>query len=189
MSETLTKNQQKYILGLAREAIRLHLEGRGKPKVEMNDKVLSEKRGTFVTLTIDGRLRGCIGYPLPVKPLAEAVIDMAVAAATQDPRFDPIEPEDLDRIHIEISVLSLPRKVKGPEDVEVGKHGIIISKGYRQGLLLPQVPTENKWDRETYLRYGCLKAGLDESEWKRGVDIEVFTAQVFSEITKEDQPR
>jgi AmmeMemoRadiSam system protein A len=189
VSETLNKDQQRYLLGLAREAIRLHLEGRGKPRVETKDKVFSEKRGAFVTLTTAGRLRGCIGYPLPVKPLAEAVIDMAVAAATQDPRFEPIELEDLTAIHIEISVLSLPHKVKGPEDVEVGKHGIIISKGYRQGLLLPQVPTENKWDRETYLRYGCLKAGLDENEWKRGVTIEVFTAQVFSETTKEDQPR
>jgi len=189
VSEILNKDQQKYLLGLAREAIRLHLEGRGEPGVEMKDKVLFEKRGAFVTLTIGGQLRGCIGYPLPVKPLAEAVIGMAVAAATQDPRFDPIVVGDLDKIHIEISVLGLPRKVTGPEDVEVGKHGIIISKGYRQGLLLPQVPTENKWDRETYLRYGCLKAGLDESEWKRGVNIEVFTAQVFSETTKEDQPR
>lgn len=189
MSETLNKDQQKYLLGLAREAIRLHLEGRGTPQIEMTDKVLSEKRGAFVTLTIGGRLRGCIGYPLPVKPLAEAVIEMAAAAATQDPRFDSIGLEDLDKIRIEISVLSLPRKVKKPEDVEVGKHGIIISKGYRKGLLLPQVPTENKWDRETYLRYGCLKAGLDEDEWKRGVNIEVFTAQVFSETAKEDQAR
>jgi AmmeMemoRadiSam system protein A len=186
VSEILNKDQQKELLGLARGAIRLRLEGRGGPRVEMKDAALSEKRGAFVTLTIAGQLRGCIGYPLPVKPLAEAVIEMAVAAATQDPRFDPITLEDLDKVRIEISVLSLPRKVKGPEDVEVGKHGIIISKGYRKGLLLPQVPTENKWDRETYLRYGCLKAGLAEDEWKRGVTIEVFTAHVFSETTKED---
>ena len=185
MDEALTKDLQKYLLGLAREAIRNHLEGRAKPKVEKKDKILSEKRGAFVTLTIAGQLRGCIGYPLPIKPLAEAVLDMAVAAATQDPRFDPLEAEDLDKVHIEISVLSLPRKVKGPEDVEVGKHGIIISKGGNKGLLLPQVPTEYGWDRETYLRSGCLKAGLDPNEWKKGVTIEVFTAQVFSEDKKD----
>jgi len=189
VDEALNKDLQQYLLGLAREAIRNHLEGRAKPKVEKKDKILSEKRGAFVTLTIDGQLRGCIGYPLPVKPLAEAVLDMAVAAATQDPRFDPLEAEDLDKVHIEISVLGLPRKVKGPEDVEVGKHGIIISKGGYKGLLLPQVPTEYGWDRETYLRSGCLKAGLDPNEWKKGVTIEVFTAQVFSEDKKHKEDR
>jgi AmmeMemoRadiSam system protein A len=189
VDEALNKDLQKYLLGLAREAIRNHLEGRAKPKVEKKDKILTEKRGAFVTLTSAGQLRGCIGYPLPVKPLAEAVLDMAVAAATQDPRFDPLEAEDLAKVHIEISVLSLPRKVKGPEDVEVGKHGIIISKGGYKGLLLPQVPTEYGWDRETYLRNGCLKAGLDPNEWKKGVTIEVFTAQVFSEDKKHKEDR
>jgi AmmeMemoRadiSam system protein A len=185
VDEALNKDLQKYLLELARQAVRNHLEGRSKPKIEKKDKILFEKRGAFVTLTIAGQLRGCIGYPLPVKPLAEAVLDMAVAAAAQDPRFDPLEAGDLDRVHIEISVLSLPRKVKGPEEVEVGKHGIIISKGFNKGLLLPQVPTEYGWDRETYLRSGCLKAGLDPNEWKKGVTIEVFTAQVFSEDKKD----
>lgn len=185
MDEALNKDLQQYLLILARDAIRNHLAGKPKPKVDRKDKILFEKRGAFVTLTIGGELRGCIGYPLPVKPLAEAVLDMAVAAAVQDPRFDPLEAEDLDKVRIEISVLSLPHKVSGPEEVEVGKHGIIISKGGYKGLLLPQVPTENDWDRETYLRAGCLKAGLDQNEWKKGVTIEVFTAQVFHE----DKPK
>lgn len=181
MTETLNPEEKAALLRLAREAIRSRLEGKARPRVESKDKILTEKRGVFVTLTIAGQLRGCIGYPLPVKPLAEAVIDMAVAAATQDPRFDPLGREELDAAHIEISVLSLPRKVKGPGEVEVGKHGIIISKGSNKGLLLPQVPVEYHWNRDTFLRHGCLKAGLDEEEYGKGVTIEVFTADVFHE--------
>ena len=181
MSETLSAEHKAELLRLAREAIRRYLDGEVRPKVESKDKIMTEKRGAFVTLTIAGQLRGCIGYPLPVKPLAEAVIDMAVAAAAQDPRFDPLTREEFDAVHIEISVLSLPHKVKGPAEVEVGKHGIIISKGGNKGLLLPQVPTEYHWNRETYLSHGCLKAGLDEDEWKKGVTIEVFSADVFHE--------
>jgi AmmeMemoRadiSam system protein A len=104
-----------------------------------------------------------------------------VAAASQDFRFDPLTPEDLARTRIEISVLSLPAPVKNPDEVEVGRHGIIIEKGSCRGLLLPQVPLEQDWDRETYLRHGCLKAGLGPEEYKKGAKIEVFTAQVFSE--------
>jgi hypothetical protein len=106
---------------------------------------------------------------------------MAVAAATQDPRFDPLGPDELDRVRIEISVLGLPETVADPADVEVGRHGIILSKGGRRGLLLPQVPLEHGWDRETYLKHGCLKAGLGPDEWKKGATIEIFTAQVFAE--------
>jgi AmmeMemoRadiSam system protein A len=130
---------------------------------------------------VAGDLRGCVGYPLPVKPLDETIIEMAVAAASQDTRFEPLAPEDLARLRIEISVLGLPEPVASPTDVEVGRHGIIVSKGFYRGLLLPQVPVEHAWDRETYLRHGCLKAGLGPDEWKKGAKIEVFTAQVFSE--------
>lgn len=105
---------------------------------------------------------------------------MAVAAATQDTRFEPLSPGELPRLKIEISVLGLPEPAEAGR-VEVGRHGIIVSKGYRRGLLLPQVPVEHGWDRETYLRHGCLKAGLPPEEWKRGAEIETFTAQVFSE--------
>jgi len=142
---------------------------------------LGESRGVFVTLNTDGELHGCIGYPLPHKPLAEAVAEMAVAAASQDPRFEPLTLGELGRTKLEISVLSLPQPVARPDEVEVGRHGIIVSKGYSRGLLLPQVPVEHCWDRETYLRNGCLKAGLGPDEWKTGAKIEVFTAQVFSE--------
>jgi AmmeMemoRadiSam system protein A len=150
-----------------------------KPKIE--DKVLKEKRGAFVTLKVNDQLRGCIGYPLPYKPLWETITDVAVSAATQDPRFESLTLGELPSAKIEISVLSMPKSIKDIKEVEVGKHGIIISKGPCKGLLLPQVPVEWNWDLETYLSHGCLKAGLEEDEWKKGVDIEIFSAQVFSE--------
>jgi AmmeMemoRadiSam system protein A len=181
MSERLDDGQKKYLLALAREAITAMVMDRKAVAIATEDPVMRSKRGAFVTLNVHGRLRGCIGYPLPVKPLAETVAEMAVAAATQDYRFPPVEAAELRDLTIEISVLTLPRAVRDPHDVLVGKHGIIISKGARKGLLLPQVPLEYGWDLETYLRHGCLKAGLPAEEWKKGVGIEVFEAQVFGE--------
>ncbi len=181
MSDLLDDGQKKSLLAMAREAITAKLADRKAVKAATEDTLLRGKRGAFVTLNIHGRLRGCIGYPLPVKPLAETVAEMAVAAATQDYRFPPVEASELRDLTIEISVLTLPRRVRDPHDIVVGKHGIIISKGTRRGLLLPQVPLEYGWDLETYLRHGCLKAGLPDNEWKKGVEIEVFEAQVFGE--------
>jgi AmmeMemoRadiSam system protein A len=118
---------------------------------------------------------------LPCKSLLETIIDCAVAAATQDFRFASIKEEELFRVKIEISVLTLPRKVKDVSEIKIGEHGIILSKGPNRGLLLPQVPVEWDWDLEAYLNHGCLKAGLAEDEWKKGAMIEIFSAQVFSE--------
>jgi AmmeMemoRadiSam system protein A len=134
-----------------------------------------------VTLNVDGELRGCIGYPLPVKPLDETIIEMAVAAASQDTRFEPLRAEEMGRLEIDVSVLGLPEPIADPSEVVVGRHGIIISKGIHRGLLLPQVAVERGWDRETFLDHGCLKAGLPRDAWRKGAKIEVFTAQVFSE--------
>jgi AmmeMemoRadiSam system protein A len=181
VNDRLTPEQERALLKLARQAIEHHFKKGTSPKVHPHDAVLKEKRGAFVTLKVAGQLRGCIGYPLPVKPLYETIIEMAIAAASQDFRFEPLTAEELDRTKIEISVLSLPQPAASPEDVDVGCHGIIISKGFNRGLLLPQVPVEYQWDRETYLRHGCLKAGLNPEDWKKGAKIETFTAQVFSE--------
>ncbi len=181
MSDILDKTQQRFLLRLARQAIERKLATGETIKARMNDPLLMEKRGAFVTLKAGERLRGCIGYPLPCESLAKTVIDSAILAATQDFRFEPVTPDELADIRIEISVLSLPRPALDYHEVEVGKHGIIISKGRNKGLLLPQVPVEYNWDRETYLRHGCLKAGLDEDAWEKGANIEVFSAQVFSE--------
>jgi len=181
MDTPLSKEQQFFLLQLARKAIISYLERGKPPKIIPDDKMLREKRGAFVTLKVNDQLRGCIGYPLPIKPLYETIIDAAISAATQDFRFQSIEVEDLPKTGIEISVLGLPKPIKDTSEIEVGKHGIIISKGLNKGLLLPQVPTEYGWDRETYLNHGCLKAGLEQDAWRKGVHIEVFSAQVFSE--------
>jgi AmmeMemoRadiSam system protein A len=181
MSGELTKAQERVLLELARKAIEHYFDSGRTPYPETGDPLLREKRGAFVTLKTNGELKGCIGYPVPVKPLAETIAEMAVAAASQDYRFTPLRPEELGRTVIEISVLSLPRPVKTPDEVVVGRHGIIISKGSSRGLLLPQVPLEYGWDRETFLRHGSLKAGLPGDAWKKGAQIEVFEAQVFSE--------
>jgi AmmeMemoRadiSam system protein A len=177
----LDPGEQRFLLELARRSIEGFLRDGQRPQPKITEKLYREKRGAFVTVKVDGRLRGCIGYPLPHKPLYETIIEMAIAAATQDYRFSPLRLDELPRTKIEISVLTLPEPVQDAREVEVGRHGIIISKGLCRGLLLPQVPGEYNWDRETFLGHGCLKAGLDENEWRRGAKIEVFEAQVFSE--------
>jgi AmmeMemoRadiSam system protein A len=181
MKSFLDLDEQRFLLGLARDTIEGFLKTGKRPRPKAAAKKLTEKRGAFVTLKVDDQLRGCIGYPLPYKPLVETIVEMALAAATKDYRFPPIAVEELGRMKIEISVLTLPQAIQDGQEVEVGRHGIIVSKGIAKGLLLPQVPTEYGWDRETYLRHGCLKAGLDEDEWQKGAKIEVFEAQVFSE--------
>ncbi len=181
MNEPLTLEEGRELLALARRVLEAFLGSGEHLRPDLKNPKFREKRGVFVTLNTNGELRGCIGYPLPHKPLAEAVAEMAVAAASQDYRFEPLTAAELGRTKLEISVLSLPEPVARPEEVEVGRHGIIVSKGYNRGLLLPQVPVEHRWDRETYLRNGCLKAGLPPEEWKKGAKIEVFCAQVFSE--------
>ena len=181
MSAELTREQESTLLKLARRAIENHFGAGGALKPGNKDPVMKEKSGAFVTLKIDGELRGCVGYPLPIKPLDETIVEMAVAAASQDYRFASLTIEEVDRARIEISVLSLPRRVQDVGEVEVGRHGIIVSKGVHRGLLLPQVPLEYGWDRETFLRHGCLKAGLPGDAWKKGALIEVFEARVFSE--------
>jgi len=181
MSEPLTREEELACLKLARQALEHYFKTGSQLHSPIKSGTLKEKRGAFVTLNVDGELRGCIGYPLPVKPLDETIIEMAVAAASQDTRFEPVEAKELTHLKIEVSVLGLPERIEDAGKVEVGRHGIIGSKGYNRGLLRPQVPVEYGWDRETFLSHGCLKAGLRPDEWKKGVEIEVFTAQVFSE--------
>jgi len=181
MSNSLNKNQQKFLLELARQAIEFYLKAGKTLKVNIKDNDLKEKRGAFVTLKVNDQLRGCIGYPFPYKPLYDTVIKVAISAASQDYRFQSLTQDELKETKIEISVLSLPKPIKDIKEIEVGKHGIIISKDLNKGLLLPQVPLEYDWDLETFLRHGCLKAGLEENEWKKKAKIEAFTAQVFTD--------
>ncbi len=183
-SAGLTRAEEELLLGLARETLRMHvLEGRRPPASRGSSlpAVLSQQRGAFVTLHKRGRLRGCIGYIQARKPLWETVVDNTVNAASADNRFSPVGPDELSQLHIEISVLSPLEKLSGPEEVQVGLHGLYIVKGFYSGLLLPQVPTEQGWDRQMFLENLCLKAGLERDAYLRGAELYAFTAQVFGE--------
>ena len=141
---------------------------------------LAEMRGVFTTLHLNGKLRGCIGYVIPTQSLYRSVAETAQAAAFDDPRFLPVTAEEAPGLEVEVSVLS-PLRALDAKDVMVGKHGLIVSKGSRRGLLLPQVPAQWGWDRETFLAQTCQKAGLPPDAWRQGAEIQAFTAEVFGE--------
>jgi AmmeMemoRadiSam system protein A len=141
---------------------------------------LSEPRGVFTTLYYRGDLRGCVGFALPVASLYRAVAETAQAAAFDDTRFAPLTLEELPEIEISLSILS-PLQPIGPEEIEIGRHGLLISLSGRRGLLLPQVPVEHGWDRVAFLEQTCHKAGLPTNAWQSGASIEAFTAEVFGD--------
>lgn len=180
-NDEYTKAEKLELLQLARKTIATYLSEGKKEYPPTENPRFSEKRGIFVTLHKEGDLRGCIGYPLPTKPLIEAVVDNAIASSSEDYRFNPVSAGELETIDIELSILTVPQKVNSYEDVVVGRDGIIISKSYMKGLLLPQVPVEQGWNLEQYISGGCMKAGLPTDEWKKGVEIETFQAIVFGE--------
>lgn len=154
--------------------------GKPAPKITTASSKLKEPSGAFVTIYKDGELRGCIGQVVARKPLIEAVAEMAEAAALQDPRFTPVRSDELKDLKIEISVLTPLEKVDSPDQIEVGKHGIIIKRGNAMGLLLPQVATEYGWDRTSFIENTCLKAGLPRDTWKdKETEIFIFSADVF----------
>jgi AmmeMemoRadiSam system protein B/AmmeMemoRadiSam system protein A len=170
-----------FLLKHARSVIREELGLETGNLERPDDPLLGENRGGFVTLNKRGRLRGCIGYIEAVKPLLDTVTEMARSAAFNDYRFEPVKKDEVDDLAIEISVLSPVREAKADE-IEVGRHGIIISAAGRRGLLLPQVAVEYGWDRETFLDQTCVKAGLPPGYWKEpGTTIEIFSAEIFSE--------
>jgi hypothetical protein len=178
----LSENDKKELLRIARKTIENHLSGKKVPDFKMEEGALTEKQGAFVTLTKDGKLRGCIGMIRAVKPLYEAVRDMAVEAATGDPRFPPVTKSELKYIRIEISALSKMRRVKDISEITVGRDGLYLIKGGNSGLLLPQVPVEWGWDRDEFLKEVCLKAGLPEDAWKSpDAMLYRFSADVFHE--------
>ncbi len=178
----LTDQQKKKVLEIARETLNCYLSGRQLPPFVADDPVLQEKRGVFVTLKRGGELRGCIGYIQPIKPLAEAVRDIAIQSATADPRFPAVSHEELKEISIEVSVLTVPKKVDA-KDVVLGRDGVIVKKGYRQGVFLPQVADETAWSKEEFMDNLCLhKAGLPPDSWKNpNTEIHTFQAEVFAE--------
>jgi len=178
----LSHQQQAILLKLARESMETYVKSSKPIEVKIDDPELNAPLGAFVTLKINGVLRGCIGRFGPTESLAKTVAQMAVEAAVRDPRFPPVSEEELDKIDIEISVLSPLEECKDVNKIEVGVHGLEIQKGWHKGVLLPQVATEWGWDRETFLENTCLKAGLDKDAWKEeDTTIYTFTAQVFGE--------
>ena len=181
-SSSLDKKQQEQLLMIARKTLDEHTSQGTTPFFEVKDTKLQEKRGAFVTLTKRGELRGCIGYIVPVAPLYKAVSEMAIAASTSDPRFPPVSKYELKEIQIEISALSPLKLINSTNEIEVGKHGLYITKGNYSGLLLPQVAVQYMWSREEFLNQTCHKAGLPPTAWKdKETSIYTFTAQIFSE--------
>lgn len=177
----LTESAQSELLTLARHFLRDFLLTNRKNIQSSEHPELQTRAGVFVTLHNREKLRGCIGIITPPGPLFETVQECAGSAATTDPRFNPVTASELGEIVIEISVLSPPKPLKDPSQIEVGVHGLIISQHGKRGLLLPQVATEHHWDQETFLAQTCRKAGLPLDAWKTGAEIMVFEAFVFAE--------
>lgn len=181
----LSDNEEKELLKIARESIEIYLKKNKIPELKVSSDKLKQPQGAFVTLKKEGQLKGCIGRIEELKePLYKVVSEMAIAAATEDPRFYPISLGEMKDIDIEISVLSPLKKIKDPfKEIEIGKHGVLIKKGMRGGVFLPQVATEENWDLEEFMNNLCEhKAGLSKDDWKNGkAEIYVFSAEVFGE--------
>ncbi len=167
------------LLQIAHESVLSLLEGREISLLTPAEHLL-RPRGVFTTLYLDTKLRGCVGYPTAIMSLYRAVMETARAAAVDDPRFLPITLDEARAIQVSLSVLS-PLAPIAPEEVEVGRHGLVISEGTHRGLLLPQVPVEQGWDRVTFLEQTCRKAGLPPRAWQQEARIEAFTAEVFAD--------
>jgi hypothetical protein len=176
----LSGDEKKTLQQIAKTVIENKTKGKPIPEFKIDSPVLKENRGAFVSLHKKGQLRGCIGYIEGKGPLHKTIEEMAEAAAFRDPRFAPVTEKELSELDIEISVLTPLKKITDVNEIEVGKHGIYIKKGWYSGLLLPQVATEYGWDRKTFLEHTCQKAGLPSGAWKdKDVEIYIFSADIF----------
>jgi uncharacterized protein (TIGR00296 family) len=181
----LTEEQGKRLISLARENILYYLNHHEMISVDDVPPEFKEERGVFVTLKKHETLRGCIGYPEPVYPLIVALLDSSVSAAVRDTRFPPVSVKEMDDIEVEITVLTKPEEiVPDPQNVCIGKDGLIIERGIFKGILLPQVPVEWEWDAEEFLCQACMKAGLPPDCWlDKDTIVYKFQGQIFSEYT------
>lgn len=179
----ISSQMQNDLLAWARLTLETYLKNSSLPKPGDLAEKFSQEVGAFVTLHNHGELRGCIGRIISSDPLWKTIQEMAIAAATEDSRFYALCFEELSQIDIEISVLSPFKIIESIHEIQVGTHGIMIRQGSRSGLLLPQVATEQGWNREEFLANACLKAGLSVEAWKdAATKIEIFSAQVFGEL-------
>ncbi len=178
---SLTQEEKDFLKELAYISIKNSLENkRETTEFEPPSEKLKEHLGVFVTLKEDGQLRGCLGDVLGDKPVWENVVQISKQAAFNDPRFPPLTRQELENLEIEISLLGPPIECKNIEEIEPGRHGLIIQRGFHSGLLLPQVAIEQGWDKYTFLAQTCIKAGLPANCWKsKKVQIICFEAEVF----------
>jgi AmmeMemoRadiSam system protein A len=175
----LSKQDQGTLLQIARNSVQAHLLGQQLELPSIASGDLAQTRGVFVSVHLGTNLRGCVGTIDPPHPLYQSVSGCAVAAASRDSRFKPLQLSELPKVEFEISVLSPIEVVTDLESIEIGRHGLIVSRGNARGLLLPQVAIQHQWDREQFLGETCRKAGLPPTAWKQGATIQRFTAEVF----------
>ena len=185
----LSAAEKNILLKAARDSIKSVFGEAEKPVIDYEKyPLLKVKAGAFVTLTIQNELRGCIGYIIAEDNLFDTICDAAKQAAFRDPRFYPLSYPELNHIEIEISVLSEPKNIDSYNEIEIGKHGLILTHFGRRGLLLPQVATENKFNLENFLCAICEKAGFEPFLWQREkLNIQVFTAEIFSEVGEREK--
>lgn len=176
----LLEAERERLLRLARRSLEARVRSEPEPDVERGG-VMDDLFGAFVTIHLRGELRGCLGRIEGDVPLGEVVRHLAQAVSDSDPRFQPVAPHELPELEIEISVLTPEREVSAVSDIEVGRHGLIVERGHRRGLLLPQVAVEHGWTREAFLEHTCLKAGLPRTAWRQGARLFMFEAEIFGE--------
>jgi AmmeMemoRadiSam system protein A len=176
----LSLDDQHRLVAFARRCLEARVRREPPPAVERGGG-LDMPMGAFVTIHCQGELRGCLGRLETDRPIADNVAHLAAVVSDSDPRFPPLRASELPEVDVEISALTPEQEINDVAEIEVGRHGLIIERGYRRGLLLPQVATEYNWDRETFLEHTCLKAGLPPDAWRTGARILTFEAQVFGE--------
>lgn len=187
MQQLLNQDEGKTAVNIARKAVEAYVTNREKITPEALPEIFSEKRGVFVTLKKHDMLRGCIGYIDPIMPLSEAIIDTGISSSTSDPRFSPVQEDELPDITVEVTILTPPEKIECepallPQKITIGKHGLIAKSGPSRGLLLPQVAPEHGMDEEEFLSHTCMKAGLPASAWlDETTEIYCFEGQIFTE--------
>ncbi len=176
---SLSEESRNYLKDIAREAVADYVKGSVPQSLTYDDPILKNPWGVFVTLKINGNLRGCIGNIVSDRAIPETVIDMAVKSASMDPRFPPIGPAELENLDIDISILGPLSEVKDHSEIVIGVHGLVIEQGGRRGLLLPQVAVEHNLNVTKFIEQTCVKAGLPPDAWKQGARILKFAAEFF----------